>query len=135
MNREYERPEMAFRDIFEDALNTNKYKGADEYQKDAARTIMTPDDSDKMLTHGLLGLGSEVGEVLGIFQKTYQGHKADPEHLIKEIGDVLWMVAEICTACGFSMSDVMKINIDKLWGRYPDGFDPDKSLHRKEGDI
>ena len=133
--RDYERPEMTFRDIFEDALNTNKYKGADEYQKDAARTIMTPDNLDKMLTHGLHGLASEVGEVHGIFQKTFQGHEADPEHLIKELGDVLWMIAEICTACGFSMSDIMKINIDKLWGRYPDGFDPDKSLHRKEGDI
>ena len=53
----------------------------------------------------------------------------------EEGGDVLWMIAEIYTACGFSMSDVMKINIDKLWERYPDGFDPDKSLHRKEGDI
>lgn len=135
MKMEYERPEMTFRDIFEDALNTNKYKGADEYQKDAARTIMTPDNSDKMLTHGLLGLCSEVGEVQGIFQKTFQGHEADPEHLIKELGDVLWMIAEICTACGFSMSYVMKINIDKLWERYPDGFDPDKSLRRKEGDI
>lgn len=133
--KNYERPEMTFKDVFEDALNTNKYKGADEYQKDAARTIMTPDNSDKMLTHGLLGLGSEVGEVQGIFQKTYQGHKVNPEHLIKELGDVLWMIAEICTACEFSMGDVMKINIDKLWERYPDGFDPDKSLHRKEGDI
>jgi len=45
------------------------------------------------------------------------------------------MIAEICTACEFSMSDVMKINIDKLWERYPNGFDPDKSLNRKEGDI
>ena len=33
------------------------------------------------------------------------------------------------------MEDVMQMNIDKLRARYPEGFEVDKSLHRKEGDV
>jgi len=105
-----------------------------EYQKLAARTIGTP-TPDKTVAHGVLGLCSEAGEVAGIFQKQYQGHAVDDEHIIKELGDCLWMIAEICTGIDVPLDRVMQTNIDKLLARYPDGFDPEKSLHRKEGDI
>ena len=45
------------------------------------------------------------------------------------------MIAEACEALGLSLDDVAQTNIDKLKARYPDGFEVDKSLHRKEGDI
>lgn len=107
-----------------------------KYQKLAARTISVPKhDYGAMLTHAALGLCSEAGEVAGIFQKIYQGHEPDSEHLKKELGDCLWMIAEACTAMGFDLEDVMKTNIDKLKKRYPDGFDAEHSLHRNEGDI
>lgn len=47
----------------------------------------------------------------------------------------MWMIAEACFALDFTMDEVMQLNIDKLKARYPDGFNPDKSLHRREGDI
>jgi hypothetical protein len=47
----------------------------------------------------------------------------------------MWMIAEACEACGFSLDDVMETNINKLKARYPDGFDAEHSLHRKAGDI
>lgn len=31
--------------------------------------------------------------------------------------------------------DVCQLNVDKLRRRYPDGFDPERSMHREEGDI
>ncbi len=65
----------------------------------------------------------------------YQGHAVSDEHLKKEIGDCLWMLAELCTAFGFTLEDVMQLNIDKLRARYPDGFSEEKSLHRAEGDV
>ena len=40
------------------------------------------------------------------------------------------MIAEACTAAGFSMDDVMQTNIDKLRSRYPEGFDSEHSLNR-----
>ena len=48
---------------------------------------------------------------------------------------LIWMIAEICTALDFTLDDVMQTNIDKLKARYPDGFDPEKSLHRKDSDV
>jgi len=107
----------------------------DDYQKDAARTIPTPNEPGAMKNHALFGLCSEVGELHGLYQKLYQGHKFDKDHAKKELGDILWMVAEYATAMGWSLEDVAKTNIEKLQKRYPDGFDSDKSLHREEGDV
>ena len=45
------------------------------------------------------------------------------------------MLAEACTAMGWTLEDIAKTNISKLNDRYPDGFSADRSLHRKEGDI
>lgn len=45
-----------------------------EYQKLAARTINPDLDYVEMRMHAAFGLASEVGELLGLFQKEYQGH-------------------------------------------------------------
>ena len=106
-----------------------------EYQKLAERTIdehMTVIDKER---HALYGMSAEIGELHGIHQKCYQGHQYDPEHAKKELGDLLWFIAEYCTAHGWWLEDIMYMNIDKLKARYPDGFDAEKSLHRKDGDI
>ena len=106
-----------------------------EYQKKAMRTSCVADKPLDARNHGVFGLASEAGEVAGLFQKMYQGHPIEKQHLKKELGDCLWMIAEICEACGFSMDEVMETNITKLQERYPDGFETERSLHRKDGDI
>ena len=53
----------------------------------------------------------------------------------KELGDLLWFVAEYCTAKGWELDEIMQMNIDKLRKRYPDGFDSELSQHRAEGDV
>jgi NTP pyrophosphatase (non-canonical NTP hydrolase) len=107
-----------------------------EYQKLAMRTCSIPyEDTGAMLNHAIFGLTSEAGEVAGILQKVYQGHEADPEHMKKELGDCLWMIAEAATALRFDLEDVAATNIRKLKKRYPDGFDAERSIHREEGDI
>ena len=107
-----------------------------EYQDLAIRTCSIPyDQKEDMLRHAVFGLTSEAGEVAGIMQKVYQGHPFDKEHLKKELGDCLWMLAEACFALDFSMDEVMQLNIDKLKARYPEGFTAERSLHRKAGDV
>ena len=108
---------------------------ANEYQQLAARTINKKLNKNAIEDHALKGMVAEVGELNGIYQKAYQGHMIDVEHLKKECGDILWMIAEYCTANGWELEDVMQMNIDKLKARYPEGFSAEKSLHRKEGDI
>lgn len=107
----------------------------DGYAEAAMRTCSICHDDKSKLMHGVFGLNSEAGEVAGILQKTYQGHELDPRHMIRELGDTLWMQAEACDALGVKLSAVALQNIEKLEARYPHGFDPERSLHRAEGDI
>ena len=106
-----------------------------EYQKLASRTINPELDEGLQMYHALHGMVGEIGEIHSIFQKSYQGHDISDEHMKKEVGDLLWFIAEFCTALGWELEDVMKMNIEKLKARFPEGFTEDKSLHRKQGDI
>ena len=106
-----------------------------EYQYLASRTINGRLDEWELELHALHGMVGEIGELHSIYQKEYQGHDVDLEHIEKELGDLLWFIAEYCTACEFKLDDVMQKNIDKLKARYPEGFEYEKSLNRKEGDI
>lgn len=103
-----------------------------EYQGLAARTINRDLNYQQLMQHALYGLCSEVGEIHGLFQKRYQGHDYKTDDLRKEIGDVAWMIAELCTANGWNMEGVLQENIDKLKRRYPDGFSAERSLNRTE---
>ena len=107
---------------------------ANKYQMLAARTIAT-DDVCAMRDHAMMGMVAEMGELFGLYQKVHQGHDFDEEHAEKELGDLLWMIAEYCTSMGWYLADIMEMNIEKLKARYPDGFDPEKSLHRASDDI
>lgn len=106
-----------------------------EYQALAARTIDTNLTPKQMKAHALHGMVGEIGELHSIYQKIYQRHPDDEEHRKKEVGDLLWFIAEYCTANNWNLEDVMQLNIDKLIARYPSGFEAEKSLHRKAGDI
>lgn len=106
-----------------------------QYQNLAARTInqnLTPKGQEH---HAIYGMCGEIGELQSLYQKTYQGHVFDESHAKKELGDLLWFIAEYCTAMGWAIEDIMELNIEKLRVRYPDGFDSVLSLHRKEDDI
>lgn len=103
-----------------------------QYQERAARTINKSTNIMEQRQHALFGMASEVGEIHGIFQKQYQGHSIDYQELRKELGDLLWFIAEFCTSNGWMMEDIMQLNLDKLEGRYPDGFEEDKSINRPE---
>ena len=131
---------------FADAFGLNEYDEfpemfkkepltINEYQHAAKRTINPALSFEETSSHALHGMSAEVGEIHGLYQKFYQGHEMDAEHVMKEVGDLLWMIAEFCTVHGWSMGDVAQMNIDKLMARYPDGFKVEQSLHRKEGDV
>lgn len=108
---------------------------ANRYQEQASKFMRKDLSKGEQMMHALHGLCAEVGEIHSLYQKIYQGHIFDREHEMKEIGDALWMIAELCTVSGYKLEDVMKMNIDKLEARYPNGFEVEKSLNRREGDI
>tara|TARA_B100001250_G_scaffold160049_1_gene137483 strand:- start:433 stop:837 length:405 start_codon:yes stop_codon:yes gene_type:complete len=92
------------------------------------------------LTTAGVGLAAESGEFLEIVKKmVFQGkpwNDANREHLIIELGDVMWYVAQACMALGVSFEDVVRGNVKKLEKRYPSGsFDIFYSENRAENDL
>ena len=107
-----------------------------EYQKEALRTASGMNDQFPRILNGVLGLAGESGECVDMLKKhLFQGHDLDKEHMAKELGDVAWYLAVSADAIGYDLESIMQMNVDKLRKRYPDGFDSDKSINRKEGDI
>ena len=104
-----------------------------EYQKEALRTASGMSKKYPRILNGLMGLNGEAGECIDILKKTeFQGHAFDPMKMVDELGDVLWYVAQLATGLGVTLEYVAQHNVDKLLARYPDGFDSEKSIHRKE---
>ena len=64
-----------------------------------------------------------------------QGHELDREHLIKELGDIAWYLAETATALDVSLEEVLQGNIKKLKKRYPEGFSVQDSMERDRNDL
>lgn len=103
-----------------------------DYQEAALRTA-GENNATKMLMNGALGLCGESGEVADIVKKhLFQGHVLDNEHIAEELGDVAWYIAVTAAAIGYDLETVLEMNVNKLWCRYPEGFDPEKSIHRQE---
>ena len=93
---------------------------------------------ERLLTAGV-GINAEGGEFLEIIKKMiFQGKPWDEdnkEHLIIELGDVMWYVAQACMALEISFDEVIERNVKKLEKRYPGGkFDIQKSEVRAAGD-
>ena len=58
------------------------------------------------------------------------------EHLIIELGDVMWYVAQACMALDISFEEVLERNVKKLEKRYPGGsFDISDSENRAADDL
>ena len=94
-----------------------------DYQREAHSTAIYP--PARAMEYLCLGLASEAGEVAGVWKKVLRditdisSNEVDESlaKLISEISDCLWYIAELCTACGVSMEDVAKANLEKLRSR------------------
>lgn len=107
-----------------------------DYQRKAQRTHNPELTQEQSLLNGLMGLCGEAGEAIDILKKSLmQGAELDEEHLIKELGDVAWYLAEAATALNVPLDEILQRNIKKLESRYPDGFNVERSANRVSGDI
>ena len=102
-----------------------------EYQK-KAHSFATYGENPE---YAFAGLAEECGEVLGKRAKFIRKHQGiTPEvarkwetmrddrglywlDIKRELGDVLWMVAEIATTMELTLEEIMEYNIDKLTDR------------------
>lgn len=121
---------------------------ANEYQQLAARTMSSltpytpatepaaikaawPLPATRLLVNGYTGLCGEAGELADLFKKhLFHGHRLDLDKVKKELGDVAWYMAELCSVLGLELGDVLAANIEKLKQRYPAGFSCEASINR-----
>ena len=105
-----------------------------EYQKISSSTsgaFDKMDSTDARTAIAAMGLAGEAGEVVDYLKKVIgHGHEIDVDKVSKELGDVLWYVAEICSVLNIDMGKVAQQNISKLKKRYPDGFSKERSVNR-----
>ena len=102
-----------------------------EYQRLAMATLNPALNREEMLLNSVMGLCGESGEAIDLVKKhRMQGHAFDRERFAKELGDVAWYLAEAAQAIDMDLETILRMNIDKLKKRYPEGFDPEKSIRR-----
>jgi NTP pyrophosphatase (non-canonical NTP hydrolase) len=101
--------------------------------------LSAKDSNIERLLTAAVGINAEGGEFMEIIKKMiFQGkpwNEDNRDHLIIELGDVMWYVAQACLALNISIDEVIMKNVSKLLKRYPEGvFDVVKSEVRAAGD-
>ena len=96
-------------------------------------------DIHRLLT-AAVGLSAESGEFTEVVKKIiFQGKPYSEEnvfHMKRELGDIMWYLAQACMALNTNFNEILEMNIDKLKSRYPGGeFDAHYSENRKDGDL
>ncbi len=83
----------------------------------ARRTLNVPEFLDKVL--GLVGESGEFADKVKKIMRDKRGNFTDEERieLLKELGDTLWYVAEVSLYLDMPMSELAKMNLDKLASR------------------
>ena len=95
------------------------------YQEKARETALYPDVGSN-LWYPTLGLAGEAGEVAEKVKKIYRDQgglvtEQDKIKIRKELGDVLWYIANIAAELEMSLSEVAIANISKLADRAHQG--------------
>ena len=123
---------------FVDTVSSDATKNIDDFG-DAIDIVDESGVEPTRLLTASIGLSGEVGEFNDIVKKCFfQGKEMDEDkimHLRKELGDIMWYVAQACLALNTNIEEIIDINTAKLSDRYPGGFDTFRSENRKEGDI
>ena len=126
---------------FVDAVTSQESK---DYISFNSRCFEIQKDPDGIPVHRLLtaalGICAEGGEFTEVVKKmVFQGKPVNDEnifHMKRELGDIMWYVAQACMALDTDFNEIIEMNVEKLKARYPGGeFDVHYSENRKEGDL
>jgi NTP pyrophosphatase (non-canonical NTP hydrolase) len=93
----------------------------EEYQKRSRQTAMEV-HTDHPIVYPTLGLTNEAGEFAGKVKKIFRDKQGviseeDRQELKKELGDVLWYLAQIATELNLSLEEIASSNLQKLFDR------------------
>lgn len=83
------------------------------YQKAARRTAIY---ADKII-YPALGLCGESGEVAEKIKKYLRDGTLNDKEVAKELGDVLWYIANLAEDLGYDLAEIADMNLEKLADR------------------
>jgi NTP pyrophosphatase (non-canonical NTP hydrolase) len=83
------------------------------YQKAARRTAIYTD----RITYPTLGLCGEAGEVAEKIKKFMRDGVLNDKEVAKELGDVLWYIANLAEDLGYDLAEIADMNLEKLADR------------------
>jgi NTP pyrophosphatase (non-canonical NTP hydrolase) len=96
-----------------------------EYQEKSRVTAGYPNLGDNV-PYLALGTTGEAGEIAEKVKKLIRDHgsaavasitEEQRDDLVKEMGDVLWYLAQLCTELSVDMNTMAERNIEKLYSR------------------
>jgi len=124
--------------LFVDGVTSDSSKDYQSFIESVSSLDSKGANIERLLT-AAVGISAEGGEFMEIVKKMlFQGKPwtdDNREHLIIELGDVLWYVMQACKALEVSIDDVVSGNVEKLKKRYPGGeFDVHYSENRAAND-
>jgi len=93
----------------------------EEYQNKSRETAFYPDLGSNFIypTLGLVGESGEVAEKIKKILRDKEGviNEDSRKEIAKELGDVLWYLAQLSSELNLSLDDVAKMNIEKISSR------------------
>ena len=124
---------------FVDAVTSNESKNSESFSVRLRELYSEGLPVERLLT-AAVGMSAESGEFTEIVKKMiFQGKPVNEDnlfHLKRELGDIMWYVAQACMALDTDFNEIIEMNVDKLKSRYPGGeFDVHYSENRKKGDV
>lgn len=98
-----------------------------DFQRAAAETSQLRPGGPQAAIAPMLGLASETGSILNVYKKYLRDGidlAANREFLREELGDLLWYLAAVATACGLDLEDIAAANLRRTRDRYRSQFRP-----------
>lgn len=97
----------------------------EEYQEKSRKTAIYPNAGENFV-YPTLGLSGEVGEVAEKIKKVIRDKNGvmddeSREMIQKELGDVMWYVAQLASELKLSLDEIAQKNIEKLYSRMERG--------------
>jgi len=97
-----------------------------EYQDKSMKTDTKVVINDNRIAFYALGIADEAGEVAGKIKKLIREKNSVltedyKKEIVKELGDVLWYMTQMCTYMNVSLEDVAKSSIEKIMSRQERG--------------
>jgi NTP pyrophosphatase (non-canonical NTP hydrolase) len=89
--------------------------GFRDYQKKAVSFAICP--ATHKVLYPTLGLCGETGEVAEKVKKQVRDGVFNRHEVAKELGDVLWYLANLSNDIGYNLDEIADINIEKLTSR------------------